>query len=122
MQEPIHLIVHDPPATVTPATPPWLSGAIALAAGLALIAVVIGTLRWFRRDRDPYAVLLNRLVDRLELPEQQRERLLMKSGGEPKRAVGALLTGRSPKPAPPVDRSKDRPTKRPEPRSPRRAA
>jgi hypothetical protein len=123
MQDPIHLIVRDPPAAVAPATPPWLSGAVALAAGLALAAVVIAVLRWFRRDKDPYATLLTRLVDRLELPEQQRDRLLMKSGGEPRRAVGALLTGRSPRPAPPTARPREtRPTKRPEPKPPRRAA
>lgn len=100
-REPLSLILRDPPAAPAPALPPWAQGAVVVAGLIAAGALILAARRWWSawaaRRRDPYERLFHKVAGLTGLSERQRSNLMMACGGEPKRAVGALLTGANPR-------------------------
>ena len=99
--EPLSLIVRDAPAAPAPALPLWAQVSVAAAGLIALAALGLAARRWFgawtSRRRDPYDRLFEKVAGLAGLSERDRSSLMMACGGEPKRAVGALLTGTRPR-------------------------
>lgn len=95
--EPIHLMVRDAPAPAAPILPAWAPVSIIAAALLALAAAGYALRRRLARPRDPYDRLLDRVAGLVQLSDRERSALMMACGGEPRRALGALLTGATPR-------------------------
>ena len=88
---PIHLIVRDAAAPTIGGMPWWAPWALVLGAGVVAAIGVVAMWRWFSRRRDPYERLLDRVCDLAGLAGRDRTALMVKAGGEAKRAVGLLL-------------------------------
>lgn len=90
---PIHLIVRDAAGATEAvgAMPWWAPWALVLGAGVVAAIGAVTMWRWVSRRRDPYERLLDRVCDLAGFAGRDRTALMVKAGGEAKRAVGLLL-------------------------------